>query len=192
MSAPKVEFVKSINAEDVKLYNYVVSQTARRQNSVSSVEPRLAAFRLAFEPYVEPFLVPAGMASSFHFDARAHVFFLRLSGGSHEAASMGLTGGYCIRLPDEIERQASGRRISVKVSARASNGNTARFAIAYSTNEVGNSGWHWFDAGVDWADYSFIYSVNEMKAGNGDFVGLLAGTNEQPGTEFSCLSIFIE
>jgi hypothetical protein len=47
------------------------------------------------------------------------------------------------------------------------------FAVAYSTNDVGNSGWRSFPLTDKLADYSFTYSVPKMKAGNSDYIGIL-------------------
>jgi len=99
---------------------------------------------------------------------------LRLSDGSSIAKSGGMTGGYSLRVPDEFEAAASGKTITVTAVARAAAA-TTRFALAYSTNEVGNSGWRWFDATTEWSAFEMSYAVPKMKAGKGDFIGLLAG-----------------
>src|SRR5208337_2273271 len=62
---------------------------------------------------------------------------LRLAGGDAGAPSNGPTGGYSIRVPDELERAASGRPIRVRVVARATDSApSTRLAVAYSTNDV--------------------------------------------------------
>src|SRR5262245_41224780 len=96
---------------------------------------------------------------------------LCLFGGDPGAESQGRTGGFSISLPDRIEVAASGKR--VRVSARAAGASTAEFSVAYSTNEVGNSGWHEFTAGNRFEIKSFEFDVPPMREGRGDFVGIL-------------------
>ena len=109
---------------------------------------------------------------------------LRLSGGANDAPSNGVTGGYSIRVPDAFERAASGRNIRITVVARAEGGIAGtRFAAAYSTNEVGNSGWRWFDVTPGWSVFEMTYSVPQMQDGRGDFIALLPGIRETPGVE---------
>lgn len=45
---------------------------------------------------------------------------------------------------------------------------TDKFGVAYSTAQLGNSGWHVFDATSKYMVYSFEYSVPKMKKANGD------------------------
>jgi hypothetical protein len=101
---------------------------------------------------------------------------LRLCGGEAGAPSSGTTGGYSIRTTTAFENAASGREILIRIAARASmESGEGRIGVAYATNEVGNSGWRWFDVARDWAVYEVKYSVPPMRVGNGDFIGLLPG-----------------
>ena len=101
-----------------------------------------------------------------------------ISGETNPAAS-GKTGGVYITVPqDPAETVFGGRTIVVEVLARAFEGNpTAEFALAYSTNDVGNSGWRRFAPTTDWAWYSFTYAVPAPNAGGADFLGLWADTS---------------
>lgn len=104
-----------------------------------------------------------------------HPLGIEISSQTTDPASGGVTGGVHVRVPDDFERAASGSQIRVSVSARAAEVNgTDGFAVAYSTNEVGNSGWRTFEASDRLATYSFDYSVPPMKEGQGDFVGVWA------------------
>lgn len=67
-----------------------------------------------------------------------------------------------------MKAQFSGRRIEITVQARARSG---RLGVAYSTNELGNSGWRTFELLPEWEDYTFEYDVPPMNLGRGDFVG---------------------
>ncbi|SFP67066.1 hypothetical protein SAMN05216419_101226 [Nitrosomonas cryotolerans] len=150
-----------------------------------------AAFFHVFETG-EAATTPAGMICSSHADVASETGYIRLANGKPGAASRGATDGYSIRLPDIIEAAASGKHIAVSIIARAAAGNdTSRFALAYSTNEVGNSGWRWFKAGVAWSVHTMEYDVPIMRKGNSDFVGILVEDEAHPATEFYYLAITI-
>ncbi len=99
---------------------------------------------------------------------------LRVSGGSLDASPSGKTGGVSVRVSDAFERAASGARIRVQVVVRAADRmRESEFLIAYSTCDVGNSGWQRMWAGAEFETFSFEWDVPEMLHGNGDFVGIL-------------------
>jgi hypothetical protein len=105
---------------------------------------------------------------------------LRLAGGEPAARPGGLTEGYSIRVPDAFELAASGKRVRICVVARGEpSALPTRLAIAYSTNEAGNSGWQWSIVGTEWALLTIEYDVPEMIKGWGDFIGLLP---DKPGS----------
>lgn len=98
---------------------------------------------------------------------------LRISGGAVDASSAGRTEGYSLLLPEAFEREASGKRVHIAVVARKSTDvPRAGLAVAYSTNEVGNSGWKCFLMTDDFEQYSFEWDVPKLIAGGGDYVGL--------------------
>ncbi len=130
------------------------------------------------------------MSVSNHIEGDGHTY-MRLCNGSQNAGSQGITGGYSIRLPDAVEAEASGHRVTIKIAARAANVTRSRFALAYSTNEVGNSGWRWFDAAKEWSVYAVEWDVPTMRKGNGDFIGILPDVLGKPGTEFGFLAVFM-
>lgn len=134
---------------------------------------------------------PRGMNCSNHVDETNDIEYIKLSNGMPNALSSGSTNGYSIRLPDVIEAAASGNHIIVRIIARAADNNQSRFALAYSTNEVGNSGWCWFNAGEEWSIHTMEYDVPVMKKGNSDFVGILVESEGKPSTEFYLLTIAI-
>ena len=96
---------------------------------------------------------------------------LRLSGSVEDPHSSGKTGGIAFRLPDEVEQAASGNDIHVYILAAPVEGTIADIEVAYSTHEVGNSGWRQVTAGDGPA--MFRYAVREIEQGKGDFVGIL-------------------
>jgi hypothetical protein len=161
-------------------------------NLLEALRSRTARSAAYFHPFHAdsvPFRIAAGMICSNHTDEKTGTGYISLANGKTNAASGGATEGYSIRLPDTIEAAASGHRVSVNVVARAAGSVQSRFALAYSTNEVGNSGWRWQDAGPEWSLFTMEYAVPVMKNGNGDFVGILADTEGRPGTEFCYLSV---
>jgi hypothetical protein len=149
-----------------------------------------AAFLYAFETG-DAAIAPAGMISSSHASTDGNPGYIRLANGNPDAVSGGHTDGYSIRLPGEIEAAASDHHIVVNIIARTAGNDQSRFAVAYSTNEVGNSGWRWFNAGAEWSVHTMEYDVPVMKNGNDDFVGILVEGKDHPGTEFCYLAITI-
>jgi len=152
---------------------------------------RGAAYAQAFDGAFKPYQIPAGMICLSHADAATGLAYLRLAEGRADAPSMNQTGGYSVRLPDSIEAAASGRRVAISVIARAAGARHSRFALAYSTNDVGNSGWRWQDAGPDWAIHTMEYDVPAMNNGNGDFLGVLPDVAGQAGVEICCVAVRI-
>jgi hypothetical protein len=150
-----------------------------------------AAFVFDFKAN-ENITVPKEMTCQSHAETDSEVAYIMLSGGNPLARSGGKTGGYGIRLPDEIESTASGHHVTLSVIARASGTDQSRFAIGYSTNDVGNSGWQWVTSGKEWSIYKIEYDVPVMKKSAGDFVGILPDGEGQPGTEFCYLAIHID
>lgn len=82
----------------------------------------------------------------------------------------GRTGVAHVAITGSAERSFSGNKVLVEVS-----GNTSRrteLRLQYSTNEVGNSGWHLYD--IEPGDFvvNFEYRVPEIRNGRGDYLGI--------------------
>lgn len=107
---------------------------------------------------------------------------LILKDGNFNAPSSGRTAGFSIQVTDAFERAASGHKIRIRAVVRSSSTET-QLALAYSTNEVGNSGWQRFVAGPQWQVIEFNYAVPQMKNGLGDFIGVMAGPADMPAVE---------
>jgi len=165
-----------------------MAQETRGAAKGSWLEREAAYFR-AFDQEFEPFAVPPSIVA-LKGQTPVGLPYLRLSNGDADAHSWGTTGGYSIRLPDAVEARASGRRIVIKIVARAARADRARFALTYSTNEVGNSGWSWFDAAAEWAVHTMQW-VPPMKKGNGDFLGILPDAEGKAGVELCYLAIAV-
>ncbi len=97
-----------------------------------------------------------------------------LSGHVEGAPSNGRPGIFAT-VPTNVEEVASGSRIEIAVTLFSDPATQA--AVAYSTNEVGNSGWRSISATPQGARSAFIYTVREMNVGQGDYIGLLPDPN---------------
>ena len=97
--------------------------------------------------------------------------FVQLSGHAANASSGGKPGIW-LQVPDSIEKAASGNVIIVDALVRMATGG-GPIGLAYSTNEVGNSGWRTQEAGTEFKTVSFTYQVPPMKNGGGDYIGIL-------------------
>ncbi len=125
--------------------------------------------------------------------ARCGRLVLQLAGGHSAALPTGKTGGFSLRVPDAFETAASGKQIRVSVVARAQEpAAEGKFAVAYSTNEVGNSGWRWFDVSLQWRLLSMEYLVPTMERGCGDFIGILPDEPGKAGIEIAAIAASIQ
>jgi hypothetical protein len=144
-------------------------------------------FAITAETVANPPNTPLLAAYSATTTPEGHTVF-RLAGGDPAAVSTGRTTGYSIQVTDELEAQASGNQVRVRVVARSLDAAPkSRFAIAYSTNEVGNTGWRWHAALPEWSVFELEYAVPPMKAGRGDFIGLLPDIEGAPGLEVAAV-----
>jgi hypothetical protein len=84
--------------------------------------------------------------------------------------STGTTGGAFLRLEDGFEGRAAGK--SVRVTLTLSGPAGGLVAAAYSTNDLGNSGWRGFALTPGPAEHSFEYDVPPLVRGNGDYIGI--------------------
>lgn len=127
--------------------------------------------------------LPSGSAVTFGMGARPMAFetfhghdiadfdgAIRLSGHVPGLYSTGTTGGAFIRLDDDFEADAANKVVRVSVTLSGPDG--ARAAVAYSTNDLGNSGWRAFVLTAVPTIYSFDYAVPPLVNGNGDFIGV--------------------
>ena len=115
---------------------------------------------------------------------------VRLSGVAADSPPAGRPGIF-LPLAPAFERVASGNTVRVTVTARsAANDPSPAFAVAYSTADVGNSGWQPFRPTNTLAPYSFTYAVPPLKRGQGDYVGILTHPADADGAiEVSAISV---
>lgn len=99
----------------------------------------------------------------------------------------GRTGAPHMFVPKAIESEAAGRTVRVSVEARADAAQPSpAFAVAYSTNSDGNSGWTRYVPTADYQTYTLDYDVpapapGEDAVSNFDFIGLNADTTGSGG-----------
>jgi len=187
-----VSEAQEISGED-KVMPTTASATDSSPNAVNRLCASIAqgaAFVFDFTE-IDNVTIPKGMICINHARIDNEIGYTTLSNGNPEAKPGAKTGGYSIRLSDEIEKAASGQRITLNVIARAAGTEHSRFAVAYSTNDVGNSGWKWFDAQKNWSIHTIEYSVPTMKKALGDYIGILPDSEGQPGTEFCFVALHI-
>lgn len=105
---------------------------------------------------------------------------LRVTSSAEAPPSGGSTGGVFLQLPSAIEQAVSGRSIEVTIEAEPLAANSAeQFAVAYSTSDVGNSGWQKFDITQEDRVFAFQYDVPRHPRGqtpSQDFLGIWADT----------------
>jgi hypothetical protein len=116
--------------------------------------------------------VPDGLVAS------STPYGIVLSGQVPDAFTTGRTAGAYLTLDGDDEASVSGHDVVVNVVARSEDG--GQLKVAYSTSEVGNSGWNDFALTENFEVYSFDYKILPLKAGAGDYIGLLpvAGSAE--------------
>jgi hypothetical protein len=95
---------------------------------------------------------------------------VRVSGHVPGPYSTGTTGGAFLRLGEGFEEEAAGKRVRVSVTLSGPAGGAV--AVAYSTNDLGNSGWRGLTLTPAPAEHEFDYAVPPLVRGNGDYVGV--------------------
>jgi hypothetical protein len=87
-------------------------------------------------------------------------------------SSGGSTQGAYLVIPKEVAESFSGKKVQVTFQARSGESKPSKMIwAAYSTAEVGNSGWKKFELTNELKEYSFNYQVPKIKKGGVDFIG---------------------
>ena len=90
--------------------------------------------------------------------------------------SSGSTGGVFIQVVENGVNTA-GKKVLIEFMAKKpSTSSSNEFALAYSTNSVGNSNWNMFTPTTNWEKYSFSYNVNSTNE-NMDYLGVWGDTS---------------
>ncbi|MVO18568.1 LysM peptidoglycan-binding domain-containing protein [Parasedimentitalea huanghaiensis] len=109
--------------------------------------------------------------------------------GAPEQVSPGGRPGIFVALGKKFEEAASGDTVKVTVTIEAEN--PGLFSAAYSTSDVGNSGWQSMQFQKGESSLSFNYAVPKLKNGNDDFVGVLPDP-EATGQAITITAIEVE
>lgn len=89
-----------------------------------------------------------------------------------QADAAGPTDGASLQIKPPLATDLVGKRIRVTISARApEQGPPAPFAVAYSSADVGTSGWVVFTPTKEFDDYAFEYQV-PATVGTAQYVGI--------------------
>lgn len=93
-------------------------------------------------------------------------------------SSTGVTNGARVEIDEKTAMAYSGRRVRVSCYAKQpATGAAAEFAVAYSTNDAGNSGWQKFVPTTAWQKFSFLYDVPEASVAGTDWLGIWGDTS---------------
>lgn len=116
-------------------------------------------------------LVDALMTANEDYSVNSSEMGAVLAGSAEESVtSTGRTGAVYLQVPEMFETSASASMIEMAVDLVAeADGN---IAIAYSTSEVGNSGWKMLPITAGENTVTMTYAVPAMKNGNGDYFGI--------------------
>ena len=109
-----------------------------------------------------------------------------VSGDFSAASPGGRTTGAVFRISADREAEVSGKTVEVHIVARG-----GPLAAAYSTADVGNSGWKQFKGSQAWTVSSFRYEVPVMDAGKGDFIGIIP-TDPVAEIQVKAVRVFVE
>lgn len=101
---------------------------------------------------------------------------LRNAVASPNSAGYGNT--HYLTIPEPLALMFAGQRVSVSVIAKqADTDPSSEFAVAYSTNDVGNSGFQTFTPTADYKKFTFEYDVPLPNAGGTDYLIINADTS---------------
>ncbi len=83
-----------------------------------------------------------------------------------------------MRIPAGVTEAFEGFEITISIAARQPDTNAAaEFAVAYSTDGAGNSGWQHFTPDSTWSVFEFSYTVPEGASGSRDILRIWADTS---------------
>lgn len=96
---------------------------------------------------------------------------ITLNGGDPLAKVGGKISAARLIISSQDEAFLSGKPITINVVAKSATADSLK--VAYSTREVGNSGWHDLKLEPQYRLLTFGYSIPRMRKGKNDFVGFL-------------------
>ncbi|MCR9095259.1 MAG: PQQ-dependent sugar dehydrogenase [bacterium] len=116
---------------------------------------------------------------------------LRIKNVPAETPSTGRPGVF-LAIEGDLEALMNDGPVTVHVAARSTTavrGHT--FAVAYSTNSAGNSGWREFELSDRFQHFQFEFTVREQTTFSGDYVGLLPDVSGG-GAEIEVLAVALD
>ena len=96
---------------------------------------------------------------------------MRITTTVKDTDAEGTVGGIGAQIPAHAALYFGGKRIKVRLWAKTDDACTG-FEVAYSTGDVGNSGWTAFTPTSAWAPYEFTYDVPVPSLGGEDYIGI--------------------
>ncbi|CBV42517.1 hypothetical protein [Halomonas elongata] len=183
---------ETVSTEVARLDDRITSTSKKVDTTQSTLNGKVAAVETRMETRIEGI---AHWSTSFEGDGSMGWS----GGGSVSPASDSSTGsqsalftwsagspssggrpGTAKAIPERTAIQFAGRRVRVTLDAKQpSSGTASEFAVAYSTSDVGNSGWHRFKPSGSWKPFSFLYDVPEANHGGRDFIGVWGDTSNR-------------
>ena len=123
-------------------------------NSVAIYEPELSGIIIFAQTSKSAFLEPNGTP------VNSSTKGVILTSNIFKPSSAGLTGANPLNIAHDIETKLRGNKIKVTAVIKTLKGNPSEeFAVAYSTNMNGNSGWLKFTPTTSLKPYSMEYTV---------------------------------
>lgn len=79
----------------------------------------------------------------------------------------------------DVANKIANQEVEILIDAKKPTSNASNeFGVQYSTNAVGNSGWHKFQPTTSWKTYSFKYTIaSPTEAVNRDYIGIWGDTS---------------
>ena len=96
---------------------------------------------------------------------------MRITTTVKDTNAEGTVGGIGAQIPAHAALYFGGKRIKVRLWAKTDDACTG-FEVAYSTSNVGNSGWTAFTPTSAWAPYEFTYDVPAPTSSGADYIGI--------------------
>ncbi|MEQ9315712.1 MAG: hypothetical protein RLN72_07655 [Henriciella sp.] len=96
---------------------------------------------------------------------------ITISGEGKVGAASGATTGAAFVIDGDEEARIGGNMVVVRILAKGAEGTTMH--VAYSTNDVGNSGWQAFPLTGSFEEYSFKMGVARVNKGGNDYLGFV-------------------
>lgn len=170
----------SANTSQVAVNTPAIADLGARVTAIENSPPLPQGFFNGFEGAgFDAWLVPPGASLTVDSDNFTGTQSGRIGySGSANPKSFNETGGVAIEIPATFALSYGGKTITISFRAKQPfTGASSQFAVSYSTDDVGNSGWQQFTPTTSWQPFSFTYAVPIPNAGGTDFLGFWGDTS---------------